>query len=295
MIFLTGATGFIGRNIARQLCDAGLPVRALVRSENSPRGVLPSSAEIVYGDVLKSKVVDGAAGCNTIIHLVGIIKETRNLSFYQAHVAATANMLEAAKANGIKRYIQMSALGTRPDAIAEYHKTKWKAEELVRSSGLNWTIFRPSLVYGKDSEFLQSMMPLVKAPVTPIISPGMNTGLLQPIHVDDLAKCFVQAAQDHTGTTFGQIYECGGPDQVTTKRVLELVAQMRGKKLRTIPFPLFLATLFFGIGEKLHLPVPATRGQLQMLQENTICDIGPMREAFDMEPRALEEGLRESL
>jgi uncharacterized protein YbjT (DUF2867 family) len=271
-----------------------LPVRALVRDESAARRVLPSEAELVVGDVLSTHI-EAARGCNTIIHLVGIIRETRSISFYEAHVAATANMIEAAKKNGIKRFIHMSALGTRPDAVAEYHQTKWQAEELVQSSGLDWTMFRPSLVYGKDSEFLNSMMPLVKAPITPIISPGMDTGLLQPIHVDDLANCFVQAAQDRAGKTFGQTVECAGPDRVTTKRVLELMAQHQGKTLRTVSFPLSLAILMFGIGEKLKLPVPVTRGQLQMLQENNICDIGPMRETFAIEPRGFESGLRETL
>jgi NADH dehydrogenase len=236
-------------------------------------------------------LLNGVRGCDTIIHLVGIIKETKYISFQEAHVEATRNMITAAQRAGIKRYIQMSALGTRPHAASKYHQTKWQAEELVRASGLNWTIFRPSLIYGEGSEFVESMLPLVNAPVTPIISPGMDTGLLQPLHIDDLCACFVQAAQDQAGKTFGQTYQCGGPDRLTTEQILGVLAALSGRGLRKVKIPLALAKLGMGTGEKLGLPVPATPQQLLMLQENNVCDISAMQHAFDIEPRPFREGV----
>jgi NADH dehydrogenase len=200
-------------------------------------------------------------------------------------------MLDAARQSGIKRYIQMSALGTRNHAASTYHQTKWQAEELVRASGLDWTIFRPSLIYGRGSEFIDSMLPLVKAPVTPIISPGMDTGLLQPMHVEDLCSCFVQAAQDRAGETFGQTYECGGPDRLTTEQILGILAALSGCSLRKVRIPLALARLAMGSGDKLGLPVPATPQQLLMLQENNVCDIGAMQRAFGLTPRSFREGV----
>jgi NADH dehydrogenase len=185
----------------------------------------------------------------------------------------------------------MSALGTRASAASKYHQTKWQAEELVRASGLNWTIFRPSLIYGEGSEFIESMLPLAKAPITPIISPGMDSGLLQPIHIDDLCACFVQVAQNQNGHTISQTYECGGPDRLTTEQILGVLAALLGRGLRKIKIALALAKLGMGTGEKLGLPVPATPQQLLMLQENNVCDISAMRQAFGIEPRPFREGV----
>ncbi|HEX8235543.1 MAG TPA: complex I NDUFA9 subunit family protein [Abditibacteriaceae bacterium] len=294
MIFLTGATGFIGSHLARHLGDAGVPLRVLVREHSRGKKQLEGvpGIEFATGDVLQPESLrEGVQDCDTIIHLVGIIKETKQNSFHEAHVEATRNVLAAAKQNGIKRYIHMSALGTRAHTASQYHRTKWQAEELVRASGLNWTIFRPSLVYGEGSEFIASMLPLVKAPITPIISPGMDTGLLQPLHIDDLCACFVQAAQDSAAHTFGQTYECGGPDRLTTEQILGILAALSGRSLRKVKIPLALARLVMGSGEKLGLPVPATPQQLLMLQENNVCDISGMRHAFGIEPRRFREGV----
>jgi uncharacterized protein YbjT (DUF2867 family) len=294
MIFLTGATGFIGSHLARHLGDAGVPLRVLVRPPYRGEKQLENvpGIELTTGDVLQPESLrDAVRGCKTIIHLVGIIKETKQISFHEAHVEATRNALEAAKQNGITRYIQMSALGTYAHATSKYHQTKWQAEELVRASGLNWTIFRPSLIYGEGSEFINSMLPLVKAPLTPIISPGMDTGLLQPMHIDDLCACFVQTALDTEGHTFGHIYECGGPERLTTEQILGILAALSGRSLRKVKIPLALAKLAMGSGEKLGLPVPATPQQLLMLQENNVCDISGMRHAFGIEPRPFREGV----
>ncbi len=270
--------------------------RALVRSppgENKSRLEALPGVEMVSGDVLQPQSLgDGLRGCDTVIHLVGIIREPKTLSFQQAHVEATRNVVEAAQANGIRRFIQMSALGTRASAVTPYHQTKWQAEEIVRSSGLDWTIFRPSVIYGEGSEFITSMLGLARAPITPIIAPGMNTGLLQPIHVDDLASCFVQAAQDAGARTSSQIYECGGPDRLTTEQVLNTLARIEGRRLRKVRVPLPVAKLAMGLGEKLRLPVPATPGQLAMLQEPNVCDSEAMRRAFGVQPRGFEEGVR---
>jgi NADH dehydrogenase len=157
-------------------------VRALVRSE--AHTIEYSQVSTVRGDVLQPETLRNAMqSCNMVIHLVGIIQENH------AHYVSTSarrGHAQCARSSHAERHpsvtFQMSALGTRPNAAATYHQTKWQAEEMVRASGLNWTIFRPSLIYGEGSEFIESMLPLVKAPVTPIISPGMDTGLLQPMH-----------------------------------------------------------------------------------------------------------------
>ncbi len=295
MIFLTGATGFVGSHLARHLSEAQMPIRALVRDAQKKARLRLAQLETASGDVLRFESLQQLMqGCDTVVHLVGIIRETKQ-SFQQAHVAATRNVLEAAKKNGVRRFIHMSALGARADSPAQYHRTKWQAEELVRASGLDWTIFEPSLIYGPRSEFMDSMLKLLRGPMTPIIAPGMNTGRLQPIHIDDLCQCIVKAAQDQSGWSFSQTYKCGGPNVVTTEDVIDMLGRITKKKPRKLFVPFPLARTMMGVGAKAGVAVPATGEQLLMLQEDNMCDISVMQRAFGITPRGFEEGLRETL
>lgn len=299
MIFVTGANGFIGSHIVRQLRALNLPVRALVRqsraSEKASSLRLPPGVQAIGGDVLQPQTLrDAMRGCDVVVNTVGIIKEDK-YSFEQMHVESVRNMLDAMKHNNVSRLVHISALGTRENAVSEYHQTKWRAEKTIRASRMQWTIFRPSLVYGQGSEFLKQMLPLVNSPITPIISPGMDTGLLQPIHVDDVAQCVLATIVDTSDKHWSQIYEIGGPDKMTTLQILQAMNRVLDGRFRPVRVPLVLAKTMFGIGEKLSLPVPVTHGQLQMLQENTICEIAPMRMTLGVEPRAFESALREAL
>ena len=322
MILVIGATGFVGNAVVRALHEAGLPVRALVRSRvrssaRAPKSSaskfsvaqkkmakstrtfsaheMPIGVQVVRGDVMQPETLrDAMHGCYAVINLVGIIRENE-YSFEQMHVESVRNILQAMKETPIERLIHMSALGTREEAVSQYHKTKWQAEELIRTAGLNWTIFRPSLIYGAHSAFLRQMLPLVRAPLTPIISPGMDSGLLQPIHVDDVAACFVQAIVDKSGKHARQIYEIGGPDQVTTLQILQSMSRILGRRLRVVKMPLTIIYPLFVLGETLRLPAPVTCDQLTMLNEDTICDLGPLRFMFKIEPRPFESGLHDAL
>ena len=187
-IFVAGGTGFVGVHLIKELQKSGHTVRLLLHS----RKTLPGESEQVSGDVTRlESFTESTAGCDAIINLVGIIRETpsRDITFERMHVTATANMLAAATANGISRYLQMSALGTRPSAVSAYHQSKWRAEQLVRDSKLDWTIFRPSLIYGPHDAFVNMLAAQLRlAPVMPVI--GSGSYRLQPIHADDVARCF---------------------------------------------------------------------------------------------------------
>src|SRR5205809_619860 len=170
-VFVTGATGFVGRAVIQALRGEGYVVRCLVRrgSEPSLRGV--GAIERVEGDVLAPQLLDeGMAGCGAVVHLVGIIREhiATNTTFYRVHVQGTVNVVAAAAAAGVRRYVHMSALGAREGAPSRYHRTKWAAEEVVRACGLPWTIFRPSVIYGRGDGFVSPLARLVRRfPVAP--------------------------------------------------------------------------------------------------------------------------------
>lgn len=289
MIFLTGGSGFVGDALLRHLRTANFSVRALVRRlpQNAIEGV-----EYVVGDVLQPATLSAMRGCEVVVHLVGIIRESE-YSFERMHVEATRNVVRTAQENGVARFVQMSALGTRKNAVAEYHRTKWRAESVARASGLSWTIFRPSLIYGPNSEFLRQMLPLSRAPFTPLFSPGMTTGLLQPLHIDDLASVFVRVATEKNQVAAQKIYECGGPNRLTTEAILRAMAALQNRRFRAIRVPMKLAQIAVALGEKLRFPLPVTTNQLQMLLEDNVCDNASLERDFGFAPRSFDVGLRQ--
>ena len=165
-VFVTGATGFVGRAVIHALRAEGYKVRCLVRrgSERDLRG--QEAIERVEGDVLARQTLDeGMGGCDAVVHLVGIIREhpSRGITFERIHVDGTLNVLGAAAAAGVRRYLHMSALGASATARSRYHQTKWLAEEAVRASALPWTIFRPSIIYGKGDAFVSMLAGMIGA------------------------------------------------------------------------------------------------------------------------------------
>src|SRR2546427_11580777 len=175
-VFVTGGTGFVGRTVVQALRAAGCAVRCLVRrgSERDLHGL--GAMERVEGDVMAGQsLAQGMAGCDAVIHLVGIIREHPSVgaTFERVHTQGTINVLEAAAAVGARRYVHMSALGTRAGAHSRYHQTKWAAEEAVRASPLPWPSFRPSILYGRRHGFRPVRPGLLGR--LPIL-PGIGTG-----------------------------------------------------------------------------------------------------------------------
>ena len=294
-VFVTGATGFVGHAVLQRLCAAGHVVRCLVRhgSEGRLRGF--GAIARIEGDVLTRRgLEEGMAGCDAVIHLVGIIREHRaaNLTFERVHVEGTRNVLEAAKAAGVQRYLHMSALGTRPGAASRYHLTKWAAEEAVRASGLTWTIFRPSIIYGRGDGFVTLLASMVRRlPVVPVIGSGRQR--LQPIAVEQVAAGFAAALA--RPVTIKQTYEVGGPDAVTMVELIDSIGRALGRRrVHKVHVPLGVMT---PLARLLHpLPgFPVTPDQLLMLGEDSVCDPRPFFEAFQLEPVPLATGLERML
>ena len=290
-IFVAGGTGFVGGQLADDLLQRGHELRLLVhrRSSGVARGV-----EQIEGDVTRLESFAAApVGCDAVINLVGIIREfpARGVTFERLHVQATANMLAAAGGAGVRRYLQMSALGTRPDAASRYHATKFRAEELVRTSGLDYTILRPSLIYGPKDAFVNMLAGQLRlSPVMPVI--GSGDYRLQPIQVADVARCFALALE--MPETIGKCYELCGNDRLSFMELLDAVASALGRsapvKLR---LPLGLMRMVIPVMQQVP-QFPITMDQLQMLLEENICD-GCWKSVFGFEPRAFREGIREYL
>ena len=282
LIAITGATGFIGRAIIAQARAAGHRVRAIVRDPTQARWLADQfDCELAAGNVLDAPPLAGAlAGVQGVIHLVGIIHERGAQTFDRVHRQGTANVVAAAQTAGVARFIHMSALGVRPGARSRYHQTKWAAEELVRQSGLAWTIFRPSVVYGSGDQSINQLAKLVQfAPVIPVLGNGRSK--IQPISVAAVAKCFV-AALNQAGTE-RQTYDLCGPVALTWNELYDqlLAAQQRHKLKCHLPLP--VARVMAAVAECLLPAPPFTRDQLLMIEEDNTGDPGPAVRDFNLQ------------
>ncbi|BCR06888.1 NAD-dependent nucleoside diphosphate-sugar epimerase/dehydratase [Desulfuromonas versatilis] len=294
-VFVTGATGFVGGEVLRQLLAAGHQARCLVRKGSE--GKLPATAgiEVRHGDATEAASLQGLLeGCDAVIHLVGIIREfpNRRITFERLHVAATRNLVEAARAQGVRRYLQMSANGAAADGSTEYHRTKWRAEELVRGSQLDWTIFRPSLIFGRGSEFVTMLADLIrKLPALPVFGDGRYR--MSPVAVADVAKTF--AAALNKPETIGRSFHCCGTESYSYNEILDLTGQALGKsRVCKIHQPLFLIKPVVSLLQGVPL-FPITSTQLTMLLEGNVCDPADWAQAFGIQPTSYAEGIKAAL
>jgi NADH dehydrogenase len=294
-VFVTGGTGFVGKAVVRALLAHGFLVRCLVRpgSESDLKGF--ESIDRVPGDVMNA---DGLApsmeGCSAVVHLVGIIRErrARGVTFERLHTEATRNMLAVARAAGIKRYAHMSALGTRPGARARYHRTKWEAEEAVRASNLDWTIFRPSIIFGRGDAFVSTLARAVqRLPVMPVLGDGRYR--LQPVPVEQVAEGFARALR--APRSVGQTYEVAGPTPYAFVDLLDEIGRAVGRpRVRKMHVPLAPVR---GLTRALDwLPFyPLSSDQLVMLEEESVTDPSRFFAELGLEPQPLPVGLRRML
>lgn len=287
-VFLSGSTGFVGSHTLRHLLAERHSVRALVRDSGKTKPPPQNAAcEYFTGDVVTGHGLDVAvAGCDSVIHLVGIIAEKGTNTFEAVHHLGTRNVVLAAQRNGIRRFVYLSALGVRPDGVAAYQTTKWKAEEEVRRSGIPFCILRPSLIFGRGDGFVSQMMEVMrKGPfVRPV--PGTGSPRFRPIAIGDVTYCLERALTSDAARN--QTIDLGGGDELSLNEVLAEIARCAGirKTALHIPMPLMFAA---GALAQTFLPnPPVTIDQLRMLQEGSTCNIQPMMDVFKFHPRGFE-------
>ncbi|RJP76234.1 MAG: NAD-dependent epimerase/dehydratase family protein [Candidatus Zixiibacteriota bacterium] len=287
-IFLTGGTGFVGRHLVNHLKSRGHDLVALVRRPGSLTGV----REIV-GDVTQPRTFppDQLQGCEAVIHLVGISREdpARKVTFPRLHVDAVRHVLEACRQAGIRRYLHMSALGASHQSGAKYQRTKAQAEDLVRVSGLDWTIFRPSVIIGPSGEFARLLVNLVKFRLTPLL--GEGNYVLSPISIATMVRAFGNALENDIA--IGKTYELGG-DTITFRTLLERISQTLERPVFFINIPVGLIRTLAGPLDRFAF-MPITREQLIMLQEYRPPRDNAIYQELGLYYKSLEEVLHENL
>ncbi len=296
-VFVTGGTGFIGREVVRQLRGAGHDISCLVRDPNDPRARALAGREgarLAPGNLMDpASLTPLLRGHDAVIHLVGIISQTRKRTYESAHVRATAALVQAARSAGIRRWVQMSALGTRPDAASLYHQTKWRAEEEVRAGSFDLTVFRPSIVYGPEDLFVNLFAKMARwLPFIPVMGGGLGT--FQPVPVETVAECFCRCLDQPFAS--GQTYDVGGREILTLVQIIDQILHVCGRKRLKLFIPVWAArplAAFLEVvcGGILLMPPPLNRDQLIMLQEKTVGNVEPTLRAFDLHPPLFAKGI----
>ena len=294
MILVTGGTGFVGPSIVHRLRAEDRPVRCLVRDPDRADTLAAWGCELAQGDVTdRDSVRRAVEGCEVVVHLVAII-QGKPEQFERIMVQGTRNVVEAARAAGIRRFVLMSALGTSEETkdLSPYFNAKWQMEQMVKSSDLEHVIFRPSFVFGKGGGALKTFQRVVRlSPVIPVFGSGDQR--VQPIWIDDVAEYYAAAIDrpDAASRTF----ELGGPEIVTYEELYDRIKRVLGKRRPKLHLPFGVLRANAAILEALPGPSPLTRDQLKMLAVDNVVSNADAQETFQLELLPLDEQLRRAL
>jgi NADH dehydrogenase len=229
-------------------------------------------------------------GVEVVVHAAGILTQTRGQSFERTHVGGTENLIAACRRGGVHKLVYLSALGTRKNASTAYLRTKWEGEQAVEASGIPYTIFRPSLIFGVGDHLVSSLLAFLRyAPLLPSIGP--EEARVQPIWVGDVATAVVRCIGD--ATTNGAIYNLAGPDTISLGALVDTIKAAAAPSLPRIPVPPAITGLFVRLAEQLLHDPPFSSEQFALLATTEACDPGPAAVTFGLRMRSLADVLSE--
>jgi len=292
MILLTGAGGYVGRHLAAELVRRGVAVRGMVRNRQRAATLEKLGVEVVEGDVLRpASLALACDGVETVVHLVGLLREGWRMTFDRLVVEGSRNVIQACRDRRVSRLAYVSALGTHPDSPARYFATKAEVEALVRASGLAYQIWRPSLMLGKGEKLTDDLLRLLRrSPVMPLLQAPAG-GRLQPLMIDDAVA--IMADLLAADAAWGETYEFGGPEPLTIAEITRRIAAALGRSPMALPIPtgpLRLAARLFSPVAPL---LPVTADQLRMMAVDGTTDDAGYRRFSSVVPRSIEEGVAE--
>jgi NADH dehydrogenase len=299
-VLVTGASGFVGSHTIPALLAAQHRVVGLARTAASAYAVrdhLPvpmretTALETRIGDVTRMETLpDALQGIDAVLHLAAIPRDLDGGSSLRlVNTEGTRNVVVAMERAGVQRLIHLGALGVEDDPDLHYASSKARAEALVRSSGLDWTILKPSLQFGPGDGFFNIVADLVRVSPGIVPVPGRGDSRFQPIHADDVARIVVDALADPG--TIRQSFDLGGPRYWTYREITAEVLEAMGKKRKIVPMPVALIRLVAGAAEFMHVPFPAATDQLRQLRLDNIGPLDTIPERFGFEPRDMAGAL----
>ena len=271
MITVTGGNGFLGSHIVNKLIDKNLPVRVLVRDIKRAKaeGRLGGlDIEYIEGDVTRpNTLVPAFRNASAVIHTAAIAVEKNHLTYEAVNTIGTKNVIDQLEASGPSRFINISQLGAKPDLPYRFLASKGKAEKLVSKSNLEFTTFKPSVIWGPEDEFANTFARLAK--ITPLIFPIISKeAKFQPVWVDDVADAVVKSLDEKE--TIRKTYELGGQEVLTLYEIERRTLEATGVNRIFIPFPTPLLKIIVRIMENVLPSPPVTSSLLELLAVDNV-------------------------
>lgn len=296
MILVTGATGYIGRHLVRELLTHGLQVRCLLPEYQARRRTpLPwadceTQPEIIYASLLDDEAIFRAVtGVHTIFHLESAQWWGRPRELERVEIVGTRNLLDVARSARVGRIISLSHLGSEPSSAFTLLRIKGAQEELIRSSGIAYTIIRSGLVYGPDDAFINHIAMMLSVNPFFFLMPGRGEVILHPIFIDDLITVLYRSLElidvvDHT-------IEIGGLEYTTLEELIQTVMRVTGMYRLVIPVPPYLLRWIVGVYGRIFRRSLFTQQWMDLLASSRAARIGNMYDSFGLHPRRFEDTL----
>ena len=289
-VLVTGPTGFVGRRVVQKLIEHSYQVRCLVHSPGRERIFPQDMVDVYYGDINNADALASAMqGVEQVVHLVAVIRENGAVTYNSVNRQGAENVVAAARSVGsVQQFVHISAVGAVNNPEFPYLQSKWQGEQSVINSGLPYTIIRPSVVFGRGDEFLNSLAALVRLfPMVPVISSGRNR--LQPIWVDDLAQCIALSLSRHD--LQGHTLELGGPEQLSYNQIVDSVARAMGKRRLRLHVPMWMMRIGVVLMQALMARPPINSEMLNMMRVRNVAELGMVEQTFGFTPAPLESNL----
>jgi uncharacterized protein YbjT (DUF2867 family) len=296
MILITGATGYIGRHLVSRLAAQGERPRCLVRDTQRAATILPADkVEFVQGNTTQPASLGVAMqGADTVVHaafLTADRKQTAGNHYQETNVQGTANVIKAAQDAGVKRIIEMSGLGTKPDRPGSYMQGRYLAEKMLKESGLDWAIIQPSVLFGKDAPFIKGLSDLIRtAPVVPLI--GGGNIMFQPIYVEDVVTVVMKVLEDPARTT-GKTYTIGGPEYYSFTQIIDALLHAMHKTRIKVYAPVPLVGIGAAVMEVVLAKPPLTSAAMTLFSFDNTTDLDSVERNFGFKPLSFARYLQE--
>ena len=264
-IAITGGTGFIGRHLAKDLIARGHEIVVIARGQYTRNTQPIEGATFVSADVNDTaRLTEAFRGCDAVVHCAGTSVETKSQTYESLHVEGTRSAVTAAETAGVKKFVLVSYLSVRPNVNSEYHTTKWRGEEIVRASKLNYTILKAGLVYGAGDHLLNNLSNLFrKMPIFAQV--GLKEKNVRLLAVEDLVNVIRDSLDE--SRLARQTVAVMGPEEFPFSQAARRIAKAMGKTIIVLPFPVFFHRILAFFSERF-MPKPLiTKSQVQMLAD----------------------------